>query len=141
MLSVQKLVNCVVRRQPFEGDAHQEAEPRLSPEGDEYYVHMAVLTASIGKRVSISPGNVMSRTMSSEMARRGGCVNYLPKTDDVSCLLHRLSSAVQNILLLTPRVRMASDVQLRDLPAGWLGRDLELLPRRAEVALFSSARA
>ena len=82
MDSAKQLVSSLLKRQvdgfscqPEAGEGFDEAE---------YKVHMAVLTATLGKRVPIIDGNMMSRCMEEEVDAREGSVYYMPRHDEVS---------------------------------------------------------
>ncbi len=51
---------------------------------EEYKVHMAVVTANIGKRVDVSGLNLMSQTLKKIMQENGGRVEMLTRTDEVN---------------------------------------------------------
>lgn len=81
---IQDIVDRVIRRvrpqrmlQPGHPDYRHEPYP------PSYRVHMVVLTACIGKRVSVQGGNIMVQTMRSALAQYGGNLVRSTRRDDV----------------------------------------------------------
>lgn len=64
-------------------------------EGDEYRVHMAVLTASMGKRVTVVHGNLMSSTVQQAVSRVGGTVRFVDRSDEVGFFVLARVSVLQ----------------------------------------------
>ncbi len=60
-----------------------KGRPEESSSEDVYKVHMAVVTANIGKRVTVAHGNHMSTTLWKALHERGGSLNMAYRTDEV----------------------------------------------------------
>jgi hypothetical protein len=60
-----------------------KGRPEESSSGEVYRVHMAVVTANIGKRVTVAHGNHMCSTLWKAVHERGGSVNMAYRTDEV----------------------------------------------------------
>ena len=69
------------------GGGGGEAVGLSSTHTTEYKVHMAVLTANMGKRLSVLQGNLMSTTVWKAMRRHGGSVSMAPRTEEVRICL------------------------------------------------------
>jgi hypothetical protein len=79
MEGVRRMVNCLVKKK--KGSSSNDGEDE-----EEYKVHMAVLTASLGKKMPIVQGNIMTRCLDAAVEKRGGSVYYVPRYDEVHTL-------------------------------------------------------
>jgi hypothetical protein len=70
---VTAMINMLIKGHPGES----------SSAGEVYKVHMAVVTANIGKRVTVAHGNHMSSTLWKAVHERGGSLNMAYRTDEV----------------------------------------------------------
>ena len=80
MDEVKRMVDCLVKGKSVHEDENEEDD---FEEEEGYRVHVAVLTACVGKKMPITHGNIMARTLDAAMKRRGGSFAYVTKKDEV----------------------------------------------------------
>ena len=123
--SAKRLINSLLKRQVdgFScGEADQGAE-----EESEYKVHMAVLTATLGKRMPIIDGNMMSRTLEDEVEAREGSVYYMPRHDEVGFFALWFLCGFFLLVCCFVTDFQISDVQQRRVPDPQLACNLGML--------------
>lgn len=87
MQRVRELVDRVFRRRRRdERTGGKDNEGCCGGDGgddDEYKVHMAVLTACLGKRVPVAHGNLMATTLRQAIeSKPGGSIRFLPRSEE-----------------------------------------------------------